>query len=76
MDEVKAIKNSYHIWELKLQLLFKYFSFDDFYRNFETIQFCDLTPDALSGELLKKTDPSKSPKLTWKLTSYDDKWYF
>jgi hypothetical protein len=47
------------------------YSYDDFYRNFETIQFCDLTPDAFSGELLKS---SGSPLLTWKLTAYHGEW--
>ena len=49
-------------------------SFDDFYRNFESLQFVEITPDALSGELLKKQDPKKSAKLTWKLTADHDEW--
>ncbi len=48
-------------------------SFDDFYRNFESIQFCELTPDAYSVELLKKQGPN-DPKLTWKMTAYNGAW--
>ncbi len=43
-------------------------SFDDFYKNFETLDFCSLTPDAFSSELDNKT------KLTWKLVSYHGEW--
>ena len=49
-------------------------SYDDFYRNFESLQFCDITPDALSTELLKKQDPNIQPRLTWKMTAYNGKW--
>ncbi|CAF0866413.1 unnamed protein product [Brachionus calyciflorus] len=46
-------------------------SFDDFYRNFENVQLCNLTPDAFSDEILKGQENSK---LTWKLTSYHGEW--
>ena len=49
-------------------------NYDDFYRNFETLQLCDITPDAFSSELLKKQRPEKAPKLYWKLTAYHDQW--
>jgi hypothetical protein len=49
-------------------------NYDDFYRSFETVQFCELTPDAFSTELLKTTDPRLKAKLTWKLTQYDGEW--
>jgi hypothetical protein len=45
-------------------------SYEDFYQNFETVQFCDLTPDAFSTELLKKN----ASLLTWKLTAYHGAW--
>ena len=48
-------------------------SFNDFYRNFETVQLCELTPDAFSSELLKKKNP-RAPNLTWKLTAYNGQW--
>lgn len=54
----------------------KPYRFDDFYRNFETIQLCDLTPEAYSSELIAVRDPKiKAPKLTWKLTAYNGEWY-
>jgi hypothetical protein len=45
-------------------------SYDDFYRSFETLQICELTPDAYSEELLKSEDTN----LEWKLTSYNGEW--
>lgn len=48
-------------------------SFDDFYRNFEGIQFCELSPDAFSEELNKEN--KETSKLTWKQTSYHGEWY-
>lgn len=44
-------------------------SYDDFYRFFETMQICELTPDAYSEELLEKED-----NLEWKLAAYHGEW--
>jgi len=49
-------------------------SFDDFYRNFETLQFCELTPDSYSEELAQNKDNKNVAKLAWKLTSYNGEW--
>jgi hypothetical protein len=43
-------------------------SFDDFYRNFDTLDLCSLTPDAYSSELENKSHS------TWKLVSYHGEW--
>lgn len=51
-------------------------SFDDFYRNFESVQFCELTPDAFSVELLAQQNSKTAAKLTWKMTAYNGQWYF
>ena len=49
-------------------------SFDDFYRNFETLQLCELTPDSYSDELAQNKDDKNVAKLAWKLTSYNGEW--
>ncbi len=67
--------------EIKEQLDYKklpngefWMSYDDFYRNFESIQFCELTPDAYSDELIKNNSDNDVSKLAWKLTSYNGEW--
>ena len=46
-------------------------SFDDFYRNFETVQICSLSPDAYSDEL---GDKNPNLSLRWNLTTYHGQW--
>ena len=48
-------------------------NYEDFYRNFENVSFCDLSPDAFSAELQMKR-PAKGPQLSWKLTAYNGLW--
>lgn len=45
-------------------------SYDDFFRSFETLQICELTPDAYSEELLQKEDYD----LEWKMVAYHGEW--
>jgi len=45
-------------------------TYDDFYRSFETLQICELTPDAYSEELMQKEDYS----LEWKMVAYHGEW--
>ncbi len=49
-------------------------SYEDFYRNFEAVEFCELTPDAYSTELKKGLSSTNEPRLTWKLTAYNGEW--
>ena len=65
--------------EIKDQLEFKklpygefWMSFDDFYLNFESVQLCELSPDAYSDELTKKERDASN--VAWKLTSYNGEW--
>jgi calpain len=44
---------------------------DDFYQNFNSIQFCHLTPDSLSEEILKK---KHNKYISWKMVSYHGEW--
>lgn len=44
---------------------------DDFYANFDSIQFCHLTPDSLSEEILKL---KHNKYVSWKMVGYDGEW--
>jgi len=46
-------------------------TFDDFYFNFDSIQFCHLTPDAYSDEV-KKYEEVKTK--SWNMVAYHDEW--
>lgn len=46
-------------------------SFDDFYANFDTVQFCHLSPDSYSEEILKL---ERDDRISWKLIAYHDEW--
>jgi calpain-2 len=46
-------------------------SFDDFYANFDTVQFCHLSPDSYSDEILKL---EHDDRISWKLIAYHDEW--
>jgi hypothetical protein len=46
-------------------------SFDDFYANFDKIQFCHLSPDSFSEEILKQDHDNL---ISWKLVAYHDEW--
>ena len=48
-------------------------SFDDFYRHFDSIQFCHITPEAFSDELLKMPRSSNST-LGWNMIAYHGEW--
>lgn len=52
-------------------------SFDDFYNEFDTIQFCHLSPDSYSDEILAKQDNdtiTNNDRIYWKLIAYHDEW--
>lgn len=44
-------------------------NFDDFYKSFDSLQICEVTPDAYSDELLKEDN-----NLEWKLAAYHGEW--
>ena len=46
-------------------------SYEDFLKNFDNIQFCNLTPDAFSEEMKKDKDKDNS---TWKMVAYHGEW--
>ena len=46
-------------------------SFDDFYAQFDTVQFCHLSPDSYSEEILKL---EHDDRISWKLIAYHDEW--
>ena len=46
-------------------------TFDDFYANFDLIQFCHLTPDSLSEEILKSYH---NKNIAWSMISYHGEW--
>lgn len=46
-------------------------SFDDFYANFDSVQFCHLSPDSYSEEILKL---EHDERISWKLIAYHDEW--
>lgn len=46
-------------------------SYDDFYHYFDSIQFCHLSPDSFSEELLKLNDKNK---ISWKMVAYHGEW--
>lgn len=46
-------------------------TFDDFYANFDLIQFCHLTPDSLSEEVLKSY---RNKNISWSMASYHGEW--
>lgn len=46
-------------------------SFDDFYYYFDSIQFCHLTPDSYSEEILKT---NINNKISWKMIAYHGEW--
>lgn len=48
-------------------------SFEDFCRSFDSIQFCHMTPDAFSDEVLKSSD-DKNSKIGWKMVAYHGEW--
>lgn len=48
--------------------------FSDFCSNFDLIQFCHLTPDSFSGELMRPGNVVRAPNLTWKTTIYHGEW--
>ena len=46
-------------------------SFDDFLENYDSMQFCHLTPDSLSEEILKGANDNQ---ITWKTIEYHGEW--
>ena len=46
-------------------------TFDDFYSNFDSIQFCHLTPDAYSDEVSQHAEMNTK---SWKMVAYHDEW--
>ena len=48
-----------------------FMSLDDFCANFDSIQFCHLTPDSLSGEVLKR---HHNRHISWKMVVYHGEW--
>jgi hypothetical protein len=46
-------------------------SFEDFYLNFDLIQFCHLSPDSLSEEI---ANSKKNSNITWNTITYHDEW--
>ena len=64
--------------DVKRQLLFEdkpegefWMSFDDFYRNFEVVEICNLTPEAFADELQGK---HPNLNLKWNMISYNGEW--
>ena len=50
-------------------------SYDDFLRNFNNIQFCNLTPDAFSEEVKDNKLKQKSlESSTWKMVAFHGEW--
>lgn len=50
-------------------------SFEDFCRSFDSVQFCHMTPEAFSDEILKAdVASSSSSKIGWKMIAYHDEW--
>lgn len=47
--------------------------FEDFCRSFDSIQFCHMTPDAFSEEILK-SDVASPSKIGWKMVAYHGEW--
>lgn len=45
--------------------------FEDFCRSFDSIQFCHMTPDAFSDELLLD---NPNAKIGWKMVAYHGEW--
>ncbi|CAF1014270.1 unnamed protein product [Brachionus calyciflorus] len=45
--------------------------FDDFLYFFDSIQFCHLTPESFSDEIL---NDFRNDKISWKMISYHDEW--
>ena len=45
--------------------------FDDFYFYFDSIQFCHLTPEAFSDEILQRKTNST---ISWNMIAYDGEW--
>ena len=65
--------------EMKQSLEFKidnegefWISFEDFCRSFNSIQFCHMTPDAFSDEILKPGDANS--RIGWKMVAYHGEW--
>jgi hypothetical protein len=46
-------------------------TFEDFYLNFDLIQFCHLSPDSLSEEV---TNSKKNLNISWNTITYHDEW--
>jgi calpain len=45
--------------------------FEDFYHFFDSIQFCHLTPESYSDQVLK---PTRNEHISWKLLAYHGEW--
>jgi hypothetical protein len=63
---------------IRLMLEFKkenegefWINFDDFYRNFDKLELCHITPDAFSDEILK---PRGSNHSSWNMIAYHSEW--